>query len=357
MAGDVEGVSERRDNGDGKRHDQKAPGRRTPATAKEPDEDQEARQPDVGRPARAVAGEMLREARQPLAAHEGKPVRNDDIEQIGVVTPGRVHRPGPESGQCVVQQRTRQRSREKIGERQGPHERSQALTPCRGNPPAGRECSRERERQAEEELRREGDLEREDHPEPEREASCRLPPVEVAEDEQGDQGNQEHRGHVQVALLLAEHVAREAEEVATGKRRPGRAGQVPAEEVGGPRGERRQEHRRRVVRHYRAGEERERRERERETGRRRRPGEVEAVGAQIAWVTNGFWPCRIACGHQANDQMKISGSVPAPTYRRPGWAATCSPKGTETRAGGRRRTPCAPHRRRRMMVAATDRRV
>src|SRR5271170_4062880 len=32
-------------------------------------------------------------------------------------------------------------------------------------------------------------------------------------------------------------------------------------------------------------------------------------GAQITWVTNGFSPCRIACGHHANDQMKIWGSV------------------------------------------------
>ncbi len=28
-------------------------------------------------------------------------------------------------------------------------------------------------------------------------------------------------------------------------------------------------------------------------------------GAQIACVTKGFSPCRIACGHHANDQMKI----------------------------------------------------
>ena len=36
------------------------------------------------------------------------------------------------------------------------------------------------------------------------------------------------------------------------------------------------------------------------------------LGAQIACVTNGFSPCKIACGHHANAQMKICGSSPGP---------------------------------------------
>ena len=36
-------------------------------------------------------------------------------------------------------------------------------------------------------------------------------------------------------------------------------------------------------------------------------------GAQTAWVTNGFCPCTIACGHQANAQTKTCGSTPVPT--------------------------------------------
>ena len=37
------------------------------------------------------------------------------------------------------------------------------------------------------------------------------------------------------------------------------------------------------------------------------------LGAQTACVTNGFSPCRIACGNQAKAQMKTSGSLPLPT--------------------------------------------
>ena len=65
---------------------------------------------------------------------------------------------------------------------------------------------------------------------------------EVAEDDERDERHEEHRGHVQVPLLLAEHVAREAEQVAADERRPERAGQVAAEQERRPGGERRHQH-------------------------------------------------------------------------------------------------------------------
>ena len=50
-------------------------------------------------------------------------------------------------------------------------------------------------------------------------------------------------------------------------------------------------------------------------------------GAKIAWVKIGSVPCRIACGHQANDQMKICGSVKSPpTKSRSGWSTTGIPR-------------------------------
>ena len=75
----------------------------------------------------------------------------------------------------------------------------------------------------------------------------------------------------------AEHVAREAEQVAAGERGPERPREVAAEQERGPGGERRQQDRGGVVRGDRPRGQRDRREQQREPGDRRRPGEVAAV--------------------------------------------------------------------------------
>ena len=120
------------------------------------------------------------------------------------------------------------------------------------------------------------------------------------------------------AAVLCDQVAREAEQVAADERRPERTCEVAAEQK-----------RRSRPRAPASGP---RRRRKATIGPTRsvsgakssaRPGTVVAhvrltpSGAQTACVTNGFCPWRIACGHQANDQMKICGSYPNPTYCGP----------------------------------------
>ena len=93
--------------------------------------------------------------------------------------------------------------------------------PRRGQEQIGEdEAHGERERGGEQELGRQPELEAEEHSEPPRDAAAVDLTLEIADDRERDQRQQEDRRHVHVALLLAEHVAREAEQVAADERGP-----------------------------------------------------------------------------------------------------------------------------------------
>ena len=123
-----------------------------------------------------------------------------------------------------------------------------------------------------------GLAEPEHEPEPQDQATTGDRSFESAQDDQGNERQEEDGGQVHVALLLSEHLAREAEQVAADERRPAPPRHVQAEQIGGPRGKRQQEDRRHVVGHDRPRRERQRRKDDREPGNIRRPREVEPPG-------------------------------------------------------------------------------
>ena len=137
----------------------------------------------------------------------------------------------------VDEQRGREQEGEPVARRQRAHQRAEARPDVAHEPPAEAEPDRQRRRRGQEDLGREGRLQPEQRGDPPDEAASAERPVDEAHDRERDERQQEHRRHMHVPELLSEHVAGEPEDVAADDRRPQRDRQVPAEQVGAPRGE------------------------------------------------------------------------------------------------------------------------
>ena len=261
---------------DGERGDQEAGDRGASHGERVPGDDHERRDPEVRACFGAVAREARRGREKRVAAGPDELRRHDEVEQIAVERRRRVDGLRLEAGCEVVDER----SSDERGQADGACERSPDASDARARvahePVGEREPDCERKRGRDDDLGRDPELQAEEDAEPPRQAAPVDLGAEVPDRGEGHQRHQEDARHVQVPLLLAEHVAGEPEQVAADERRPRRPRHVAAEQVGSERGERRSERRGQVVRDVGPEERRHRRKDQGEPRNARRPGEIDA---------------------------------------------------------------------------------
>ena len=218
----------------------------------------------------------MRDRGRPASSRQDKGCRDDDVQKIGDVELLRVDAGSPEAGEQEVDKRRRQHRGDEIRDSERSEQRHEPVASVGSDDEPERDRTGESQRHGERDLGCEQQLKREQRSEPDDELPSGEFVAHVAEHDERDQRDQEDGRHVEMSELLAEHVAREAEQVAADKRRPQLPGQVAAEKERRPRSERGHEHSRDVVGRNGAGRKRQRREEQREPRHCGRPGEVDA---------------------------------------------------------------------------------
>ncbi len=277
MAVERQPVPHRCDEGDHEERDEEAAARAAAPLPGEEHDDHEQRDADIGAALDVVPREVLGEAPAPPPA-EGGLRREDEVEDVGGEVLGAGRRVRVVAARDVVEERRRHDRSEDVaaGERQ---ERPAKLRARAGDEERGEEERRhERKGRREQDLGRDQHLGGEDRAHLERESAAARLILDEAEHHECGEREQEDGGAEDVRELCRHQVAREAEDPAGRKRRPGRSGEAAREQERGPGGERRHQDRGDVVGEDGPEEERERCEGERKPGDARRPRQVEPAG-------------------------------------------------------------------------------
>ncbi len=238
-------------------------------------EDRKRGNAEVGAPIPVVPGKPPRDRSGPSERGQGELGGDDDVQEVRDVLTRRVDRTGRIAGGLVVEVRRGQSRGEQARHAEGRDESDDPASALRDEDDSDHDRRAERECQGERDLGREQDLESEERHEPDDEPARVELPLDVADDDERHERDEKDRGHVEMPRLLTQEIAREAEEVAPGKRGPERLRQPAAEQERRPRRERGHEHRGDVIRDDRPEEKRHRGKEQRETGHRRRPGQVQ----------------------------------------------------------------------------------